>query len=659
VGELIIAGKAHKVDAPLVNFYQSGWNATTERCVPVPGHSEGYGCIGAYGERAKNRNPRRYWYRPRLRQYKDNPPLDATRSVIRKFVLHHDGCFNAKMCWNVLHNERGLSCHFIIDNDGTIYQTLDLALMGYHAAEFNPDSIGVEFCNRGDAKKEPDYYSRKGLKRAIKPCKINGHTILSYDFTPEQYDSFNELCRALMKYLPNIPVEFPQDPRAPGQQAWGTLDWQSAWAFNGYIAHYHLTNQKWDPGPFDIKTFCKGLRGTFCMPLFADFDPKRPKEERPEIPEGIDELRSVAKNLYLLNEDRADGGFFPVGPWGEARLWHGGIHLTGTEGQPIYAPFPGRIMVGRMGAESEVGSNNFVLLRHDMALGEESVRFWTLYMHLADELGAAPAALPEWMTKDGPTGWKTVAQPGAVVLIDEPVEAGTLIGHMGSAGPADLRRPQLHLAVFSSDPLFEKIPNAPWELVDGTSGGRFCDDERITKLIDKNRDGKLSRSELATFYKSGGAQQFHAYMTYHVSEWTFEPSWHDALRSTADFRAIKPKELDRMIDEQIIPGLWWTDDVATHAGLPASGEVVHYHPVKFLHWFNEKIVEAVDVVDQTVDANEAVEATSAGMVDDFGDVAGEHALSATDEDDDRCDKAIDLKDMVQGFDAPPPPGCGQ
>ena len=88
-----------------------------------------------------------------------NPPLDAVKAVIKQFVIHHDGCTSADMCFTVLQNERGLSCHFLIDNDGTIYQTIDLALMAYHAAEWNTASIGVEFCNRGDAKKEPNYYS--------------------------------------------------------------------------------------------------------------------------------------------------------------------------------------------------------------------------------------------------------------------------------------------------------------------------------------------------------------------------------------------------------------------------------------------------------------------------------------------------------------------
>ena len=43
----------------------------------------------------------------------------------------------------------GLSVHFMVDADGTIYQTLDLLERAYHAEEVNSDSIGVEICNRG------------------------------------------------------------------------------------------------------------------------------------------------------------------------------------------------------------------------------------------------------------------------------------------------------------------------------------------------------------------------------------------------------------------------------------------------------------------------------------------------------------------------------
>ena len=55
----------------------------------------------------------------------EDAPYDAVKSVIKQFVIHHDGCASADMCFNVLQNERGLSCHFLIDNDGTIFQTIE------------------------------------------------------------------------------------------------------------------------------------------------------------------------------------------------------------------------------------------------------------------------------------------------------------------------------------------------------------------------------------------------------------------------------------------------------------------------------------------------------------------------------------------------------
>ena len=54
--------------------------------------------------------------------------------------------------------------------------------------------------------------------------------------------------------------------------------------FPGYIGHYHLTEQKWDPGPFDFKEFCRKLRGAFCFPVFPRGEPKK-NEDKPAVPE--------------------------------------------------------------------------------------------------------------------------------------------------------------------------------------------------------------------------------------------------------------------------------------------------------------------------------------------------------------------------------------
>ena len=43
------------------------------------------------------------------------------------FVNHWDVCLSSTSCHRVLNN-RGISVHFLIDNDGTIYQTLDITV---------------------------------------------------------------------------------------------------------------------------------------------------------------------------------------------------------------------------------------------------------------------------------------------------------------------------------------------------------------------------------------------------------------------------------------------------------------------------------------------------------------------------------------------------
>ena len=651
-GNVIISNQSFATDAPIVTWVESGWNGASSYCIPTV-HSGGHACRPVAGGQQPYDGPnltQRYSLRPALRSYGNHPdkiPLSAVKSVIRQFVVHHDGCASAEMCFEVLHNERGLSCHFLIDNDGTIYQTLDLALAAWHATHWNVHSIGVEMCNRGDPRLGADYYSsgKHGPKRDIVGCQINGHKIAAFDYTKAQLEAFSKLARALQRLLPNIPLEFPQ--KSPGVQAWETLPYAASMGFSGYIGHYHLIPEKWDPGPFDFKSFIRGLRGAFCLPIFT----KEPNnvDEVPKVPEQGEDLKARTEELHKANEQKADGGFFPVGPWGEQRLWHGGIHLTAKKDARIFAPFPGRLVAARMGASSTIGSNNFVLLRHEMTLGESKVEFYSLYMHLADELKAdKPVA---WMAKpDG--GWAKQGKGGEVVLLDEPIEGGAVIAHVGVAGPAELAKSQVHVSFFSASELFAGMSGSPWEVIDGLSGGRFCDVPRINDLIDSNKNGKLERAELAEFYSGGGGQQTRNFVTLHVSEWTFDPPWSDALRVPADFKHLTPAQIDELVADQITPGLWWDARVAQHCRLPLSGEVYHYNPVAFIAFFNQKMLEAAALnPDVKIDPADT-SAIPSTITDDFGDKDGSSMRSSVDVAEDPCNKTLGLPEMVQGFDAP-------
>jgi N-acetylmuramoyl-L-alanine amidase len=649
-GRLIIGGTEFQTDAPIVNFREGpGWDATKETCIVTDTDPNPF----AKGSRqvapgkwtpyeAKHSFTQRFQTRKALRQSKWNnglgAPYDAAKQVIRQFLIHHDGCATADMCFSVLQNERGLSCHFLVDNDGTIFQTLDLALEGWHGSELNPWSIGVELCNRGDAFKEPTYYSRKGVNRPVKPCKINGHTIKSYDFTPEQYDAMARLSRALLRLLPNLPAEYPQS--SPGQQAWGTIKYEDIRSFSGYLGHYHLTNQKWDPGPWDFKEFCRKIRGAFSFPLFPRPDPS---QIQPVVPAQASTLKAASQLLYAMNETAAEGGYFPVGPWGEARLWHGGVHLAAREGEKVFAPFPGRLVAARMASATAIGSVNFVLLRHQMSLSERKLEFYSLYMHLADARRGEP---PEWLTKAKASN--ADLGEGKVWLLDEPIEAGSLIGHVGSAGPAAAMKGQVHVELFSASDLFEGIAASPWETIDGTSGGRFCNSPRINDAIDSNRDAMLSREELRALYSSGGGGTMHYLVTRHVSEWTAEPSWSDSLRLPKDFRHLSATEIDNLVAEQIAPSLWWDDRVSAHCKLPPDGVVYHYHPITFVAWLNLSLIDAAGKDDHKVDAAAAGEVPP-GITDDREGV-GMQSKDAFEEDP--CNEKLTLKELVMGFDAP-------
>lgn len=656
-GNLIIGGQTFHVDAPVINWREPPyWDATLEYCVPTeteasppckPGGVP-YETPATYG--VVKPPYRRYAYRPALRSLYErggHPNYEQTKAVIRQFVVHHDGCATADMCFSVLQNQRGNSVHFLLDNDGTIYQTCDLAIMAYHASDWNLASIGVELCNRGDALAEPTYYSKRGQSRDVKPCKINGHTIRSYDFTKAQYREFAKLCRALTRLLPNIPPEFPQ--ASPGVQSWSTIARGVSDRFAGYIGHYHLTDQKWDPGPFDFKLFCAGLRGTSCYFLFPRDDAKRLASDRPVVPDKSDEVADDIKALYKANELRADGGFFPVGPWGESRLWHGGVHFAAKDKAPVFSPFAGRLVAARMGPPTSIGSVNFVLLKHDMALGSSRVPFYSLYMHLADEL--VEAAQPEWMTKPE-AGWRQLGKPSTVVLLDEPIEAGALVGHVGRAGPGELSKPQVHVEFFSVKDLFTDVPQTPWKFVDGIAGGRFCESPEINAIIDTDHDGMLSRQELTSFYAGTSAPQLHFLVTYHVSEWTAEPSWSDALRVPKDFKKLKPAEIDALVAEQITPGLWWDARVAAHCKLPPDGAVNHYHPVAFLGWFHQQLLEAAAAdngASKQVDDKQAVVAKSVGLSDDR---EGTAMKSQGEAGEDPCNGKLGLTELANGFDTP-------
>ena len=204
--------------------------------------------------------------------------LATLQGVVDQFVIHFDVCGTSRQCFKVLQDYRGLSVHFMLDLDGTIYQTLDLKERAWHATISNSRSVGIEIANIGaygaDEENPLDKWYAKdasGQTRVTVPPSlgdggirtrnfvghparplpvhgaIQGRNLVQYDFTPEQYQALSKLTAALCKIFPKINCDYPRDPA--GQLVTQKLSDDQLKAYHGVLGHYHIQTDKVDPGP--------------------------------------------------------------------------------------------------------------------------------------------------------------------------------------------------------------------------------------------------------------------------------------------------------------------------------------------------------------------------------------------------------------------------
>jgi len=205
-------------------------------------------------------------------------PLELLQSKVDQFVIHYDVCGTSRQCFKVLHDMRGLSVHFMLDVDGTIYQTLDLKERAWHATTSNTRSIGIEIANIGayppdKAQVLDDWYrpDDTGHMRIVFPVfmkntgirtpgfiarpirdepvigEIQGETLKMYDLTAQQYESLTKLTAALCKVFPLIKCDYPKD--AEGKLITHKLPDEELARYQGVLGHYHVQTDKTDPGP--------------------------------------------------------------------------------------------------------------------------------------------------------------------------------------------------------------------------------------------------------------------------------------------------------------------------------------------------------------------------------------------------------------------------
>lgn len=161
------------------------------------------------------------------------------------FVTHWDVCLSSKSCHKVL-SKRGLSVHFLIDNDGTIFQCLDTQHIAYHAGYKNKSSIGVEVSNAYSVKYQ-NWYRRNGFgSRPIwSGVKVHGKRLKPFTgFYDVQIQALAALWEAISRAC-GLPLEVPEEETVSKDVVNGS--------FSGFCCHYHITKKKIDCAGLDME----------------------------------------------------------------------------------------------------------------------------------------------------------------------------------------------------------------------------------------------------------------------------------------------------------------------------------------------------------------------------------------------------------------------
>ena len=216
--------------------------------------------------------------------------LPQLQGSVDQFVIHYDVCGTSKRCFEVL-RRRNLSVHFMLDLDGTIYQTLDLKEAAYHATKANGRSVGIEIANMGayptsdsaspltqwygkDSKGQTEIRlpassqipTRPPGAEPLRPSRdepvvgmVQGQELAMYDLTPQQYDALIKLTAGLCSTFPKIRLDLPRD--AQGKVVDRFLDEEVYKGYQGILGHFHVQLNKTDPGPaFQWDRLIEGTR---------------------------------------------------------------------------------------------------------------------------------------------------------------------------------------------------------------------------------------------------------------------------------------------------------------------------------------------------------------------------------------------------------------
>jgi N-acetylmuramoyl-L-alanine amidase len=264
--EIIVCGQRVHTGAPVVTWLDPGGYDAYKKDAK-PDLALGFGTRKSTAFNAEQRQ----------KAQSGDIDLPTLQSMVDQFVIHYDVCGTSKRCFDVLHYNRGLAVQFMLDLDGTIYQTLDLKEGAWHATKANGRSVGIEIANMGAyaADEEnpfkqwyktlpdgqtvmtvPGPAESNGIRNkslVLMPSRpkpvtamIQGKPRTQYDLTPQQYDSLIKLTAALSKTFPKIKLDYPRDKS--GKLIRDVLPNEVYDHYQGVLGHFHVQTNKSDPG---------------------------------------------------------------------------------------------------------------------------------------------------------------------------------------------------------------------------------------------------------------------------------------------------------------------------------------------------------------------------------------------------------------------------
>lgn len=172
---------------------------------------------------------------------------------IKSFVAHWDVCLSSNSCADVL-AKRGVSVHFLIDNNGDIIQLHDMNDATWHAgvSKVNHSSVGVEISNAYYTKYQ-SWYEKNGFgaRPVINDAKINGNLLSEHlGFYDIQMQALSALMEAVHKGC-GVPYIVPS--------TWDCFSPETTnGKWSGFMNHFNCSSKKIDCGGYNLKEYFIG-----------------------------------------------------------------------------------------------------------------------------------------------------------------------------------------------------------------------------------------------------------------------------------------------------------------------------------------------------------------------------------------------------------------